>query len=151
MRSCVCGSQCNCGKGCMLSLVNWWEPKLLRMYVAFDWVRFHGWELVESCKVSGATVMQVGASGYLSGCLWDGWKWKVPVAFWHFLSFIYTNINGGCQHNTGGVLGVEGLLILSDVGNFAYNWSYVQNPFIYILPLSFIILTILLSRIVYLL
>ena len=69
--------------------------KLLRMCVAFDWVRLHGWKLVERCRVSGATVLQVCASVCLLGCLEDGWKWKVPVAFWHFLSFINTNFIWG--------------------------------------------------------
>ena len=30
------------------------------------------------------------------------------MGFWPFLNFIYTNINGGCQHDTGSVLGVGG-------------------------------------------
>ena len=33
---CACGSQHDCGEGCVLSLVKGWEPKLLRMCVAFD-------------------------------------------------------------------------------------------------------------------
>ena len=108
MRGWDCGSWCDCGKGCILSLVKGWEPKLLRMCILFDWVRLHVWKLVERCRVSRATVMQVCASVCLLGCLEDGWKWKVPVTFWDFLSFIHTNFIGGCQCNTGGVLGGVG-------------------------------------------
>ena len=39
---CACGSQCDCGVGYVLSLVKGWEPKLLSMCVAFDWLGFHG-------------------------------------------------------------------------------------------------------------
>ena len=80
--------------GCILSLVKGWKPKLLRMCVAFDWIGLHKWKLVERCRVSGATVMQVCVSVCLLECLEDGWKWKAPVAFWCFLSFIYANFIG---------------------------------------------------------
>ena len=49
-----------------------WEPKLLRMCVAFNSVEIPGSKLVERCRVSGATVMQVCTSGCLLGCLEDG-------------------------------------------------------------------------------
>ena len=76
------------------------------MCAAFDWVGIPGWKLVEWCRMSGATVMQVCASVCLLGCLKDGWKWNVPLAFGCFLSFNHTNIIGGCQCNTRGLLGV---------------------------------------------
>ena len=49
-----------------------WEPKLFRMCVAFDWVGISGSKLVERCRVSGATVIQVCASVCLLECLEDG-------------------------------------------------------------------------------
>ena len=127
-----------------------WGPKLLRMCVAFDWVRISGSKLVERCKVSGATVMHVCASVCLLRCLKDGWKWKVPVPFECFLSFNHTKIIGGCQHDTRGLLGV-GATHLSDAENYIHNWNYVQNTFSQILTLLFIFLTFLLCKIVYLL
>ena len=39
-----------------------WEPKLISMYVAFDWVGISESKLIERCRVSGATVMQVCVS-----------------------------------------------------------------------------------------
>ena len=49
-----------------------WEPKLIRMYVAFDWIGISRSKFVERCRVSGATIMQVCASVCLLGCLEDG-------------------------------------------------------------------------------
>ena len=50
-----------------------WEPKLLRMCVAFDWVGIPGIKLAEkSAECLVATVMQVCASVCLLGCLEDG-------------------------------------------------------------------------------
>ena len=39
------------------------------MSVASNWVGSQGWKLVESCRESGATIIQVIASLCLSGCL----------------------------------------------------------------------------------
>ena len=39
------------------------------MSVAFDWVGSLGWNLVKTCRVSGATVIQVCVSVHLSECL----------------------------------------------------------------------------------
>ena len=58
--------------GVHLKFSNGWEPKLLRMNVAFDWLGIFVSKLVERCRVFGATVMQVCASVCLLGCLEDG-------------------------------------------------------------------------------
>ena len=73
-----------------------------------DWIGIHGWTLVERCRVSEATVMQVFVSGCLLECLEDGWRWKVPVAFLLFISLFISNFIGGYQHDTGDELGVGG-------------------------------------------
>ena len=44
------------------------------MSVAFDWIGLQGSYLVKRCRVSGATVIFVGASVCLFVYLWDGWK-----------------------------------------------------------------------------
>ena len=46
-----------------------WSPKLLGMSVAFNCIGFQGSNLANGCRTSGATVLHVGASVCLSGCL----------------------------------------------------------------------------------
>ena len=71
-----------------------WEPKLIRMYVAFDWVEISGSKLVERCRVSGATVMQVCAS--VSVGVSERWmKVKGTCGIWY-------------QHDTRDLLGGRG-------------------------------------------
>ena len=49
-----------------------WEPKLLRMYVAFDLLGNPRIKLAQKSRVPGATVIQVCVSVSLLGCLEDG-------------------------------------------------------------------------------
>ena len=73
------------------------------------------------------------------------------MAFGCFLSFNHTNFTGGVSMIPEVYWGVGGSYLLSDAKNYAHNSNYVQNTFFQILAILFIILTILLYRIVYLL
>ena len=61
-----------------------WEPKLLRICVAFNCVGISGSKLVERCRVPGATVIQVCASVCLFGVFWkmdesERYLWHLDV------------------------------------------------------------------------
>ena len=55
------------------------SAKLLGMSVAFDWLEPQGWNLVRTCRVSGATVVYGCASVCMLLCLWDRYEWRVHI------------------------------------------------------------------------
>ena len=64
-----------------------WEPKLIRMYVAFDWIGISRSKFVERCRVSGATIMQVCASVWSVGMSGRWMKVKGTCDIWMFSKF----------------------------------------------------------------
>ena len=97
------------------------------MSVTLDWVGIQGWNLVDVCSMSGATVMQDEASGCLSVWIWDGYEWKgtfQSIIFYILQHFTLTGDLGQLR----GVLGGRGSThLVSYFPSCTHGWFWLKT------------------------